>query len=222
MAVVTKVPTIQLNDGNRMPIMAMGTSEKRKLTSHCNDPKYVREDFDISKNRLKVDYVDLYLVHSPMSIKKEQTGLNAQNYLNKPEDPEAFFNNVDHADVRKVECHAYLPQNKLVDFCKQNWIAVTAYAPIGCPGYTGQGQVSNPGLLDEPVLKIISEKYHKTPAQILLRWLIQRDIGVLPKSIHKDRLKENFEVFDFKLNSDDMQKINELGARNHRLFTHAS
>jgi diketogulonate reductase-like aldo/keto reductase len=98
---------------------------------------------------------------------------------------------------------------------------VCAYGPIGSPGkpnvdkVRGLASASHPQLLQDPVLGNIAKIYNKTPAQILLRFLIQEDVVVIPKSGNPERLKQNFEVFDFELDSTDMKTLRDLdrGAR---------
>lgn len=124
--------------------------------------------------------------------------------------------------TNQVECHAYFQQRPLFDFCKKHGITITAYAPIGSPGYPPIMEkmglkVEVPVLLNDPTVKKLSEKYKKTPAQILLRWLIQHEIIAIPKSVTPSRIKENFEVFDFKLVPEDVSAIDGLD-RNCRMF----
>src|SRR5690606_10813562 len=102
-------------------------------------------------------------------------------------------------------------QVELVDFCHKKGIAVTAYAPLGSPGNT-QGQQR---LLDEPVVNLIAKAHKKTPAQVLIRWSIQRGIVTIPKSATPERIGENFDIFDFKLTSKEIEQLNSLN-KNHR------
>jgi diketogulonate reductase-like aldo/keto reductase len=122
--------------------------------------------------------------------------------------------------VLQVECHAYLPQKELVEFCQKNGIVVTAYAPIGSPARFGGGH-GGPVLLEEAMLKTIADRHHKTPAQILLNWLIQRKIGVLPKSVKPERLLENFNVLNFNLSKEDLADIEKIGEKNLRFLDFA-
>ena len=114
----------------------------------------------------------------------------------------------------QVEIHAYFSNRKLVDFCKARGISVCAYAPLGSPS-RGFGTKDNP--LQDPVVIEISKKYQKTAGQILLRHLIQRGIIIIPKSGNPKRIKENFNIWDFELKSEDFEKIENLD-RNLRLF----
>ena len=114
----------------------------------------------------------------------------------------------------QVEIHAYFSNRALVDYCKARNISVCAYAPLGSPS-RGFGTKENP-LLDSVVIEL-SKKYKKTPGQILLRHLTQRGIIIIPKSGNPKRIKENFEIWDFELNPEDFEKIENLN-KNLRLF----
>lgn len=124
--------------------------------------------------------------------------------------------------VLQVECHAYLPQYELQEFCKNLGIAMTAYSPIGAPGQqafsSGSPEVR---LLDDERLKPICQKHGKSPAQVLLRYLVQRGIIVIPKSSNSKRLAENIQIFDFELTEEDMQTLKSM-AKNQRYFSFTS
>ncbi|KAL8571547.1 hypothetical protein ACOMHN_055666 [Nucella lapillus] len=122
--------------------------------------------------------------------------------------------------LNQVECHAYLPQKELQEFCQKRGVLLQAYAPLGSPGRPEHMVTEcEPILLEESVLQTIGDKYGKTPAQVLLRNLIQRGILVVSKSVTPKRMKENFQVFDFTLTKEDMEAIEKL-RNNHRFFTY--
>ncbi|KAJ0968656.1 hypothetical protein J5N97_025573 [Dioscorea zingiberensis] len=116
--------------------------------------------------------------------------------------------------VNQIETHPYFQRESLVKFCQKHGICVTAHTPLG--GSTANtewfGTVS---CLDDPVLKALAEKYNKTVAQLVLRWGIQRNTVVIPKTSRVERLEENFQVFDFTISDEDMDKIQALD-RNYR------
>jgi diketogulonate reductase-like aldo/keto reductase len=115
--------------------------------------------------------------------------------------------------VNQIEMHPYFTQQKLVDFCKYHGIALTAYSPLGSPGnFKDKGS-----LLDDPVIRELSLKYGKKPAQIILRWGVQRDTVVIPKSITPERINENLSIWDFELAGEDMAKVSGLD-RNRRFL----
>lgn len=101
--------------------------------------------------------------------------------------------------INQIECHPRLSQEKLKAFCQEENIAVEAWSPIA------QGRV-----LDEPTLEQIAEKHGKSSAQVILSWHLQNDVVIIPKSVHATRIKENADLFNFELSSDEMNKINDL------------
>ena len=103
--------------------------------------------------------------------------------------------------VNQVELHPYYTQEKALETMKYYDVVPEAWAPLGGGRY-------NP--FEDEMLKGIAEKYHKTVGQVLLRWNIQRDVVVIPKSTHIERIIENINVFDFELNNDEMKKISSL------------
>jgi len=112
----------------------------------------------------------------------------------------------------QIELHIYLQQKELVEFCKKEDIIVTAYSPLGSKGIGALHKMMGiertlPDLMENSEILKIAETHKKTPAQILLRWIIERGIAAIPKSTNPTRLKENFNIYDFELSSDEMNKI---------------
>ncbi|KAF6169486.1 hypothetical protein GIB67_004767 [Kingdonia uniflora] len=116
--------------------------------------------------------------------------------------------------VNQIETHPYFQRDSLVKFCQKHGICVTAHTPIGGAAANIEwfGSVS---CLDNPLLKALAEKYKKTVAQVVLRWGIQRNTVIIPKSSKLERLEENFKVFDFELTKEDMELIKGVD-RKHR------
>lgn len=113
--------------------------------------------------------------------------------------------------VNQIELHPYNTQEDVIEFCQSKNIAVTAYSPLGRQGADREG----PRVFDEQLIQSLAKKYKKTEGQILLRWGIQRNTIVIPKSVHLDRIDENRDVFDFVLTQEEMKQISALN-KNYR------
>ena len=116
----------------------------------------------------------------------------------------------DHAVVpaaNQVEFHPFLYQNELLQFCKNNNIQLEAYSPL-----------TRAKRLNHHVVIEIAKKYGKTAAQVLIRWSLQHDVVVIPKSIHQDRIMENSQVFDFNLEPEDMNVLDSLNENLQTVF----
>jgi len=113
--------------------------------------------------------------------------------------------------VLQVELHPYLVQEKLVRFCRENGIGVTGFSPLGAPSYVPIG-MAGPGesALEEPAVREAARRVGRTPAQVLLRWAVQRGTAVIPKTSRTERLRENLALFDFELTADEMTAISKL------------
>ena len=165
-----------------------------------------------SLNRLGLSYVDLYLIHWPVQAKSKDTwkamikllkdgkarAIGVSNY--EIFDIKEILQNFDTVpSVNQVEFHPFLYQEKLLQFCKNNHIQLEAYSPLT------RGEK-----LNHATILTIAQKYDKSAAQILIRWGLQHDLVMIPKSIHEKRIKENSEVFDFQLEEQDMKLLNSL------------
>lgn len=118
--------------------------------------------------------------------------------------------------VLQVEAHPYLTQEKLLRFCRQEGVLVTGFSPLGAGSYVSLDMArKDDSVLRERVIQSIASEHDKTPAQIVLRWAIQRKTAVIPKTTRVDRLRENLDLFDFELSADEMHKIGNLN-RNRR------
>ncbi|KAF4744566.1 hypothetical protein FOZ63_031768, partial [Perkinsus olseni] len=113
--------------------------------------------------------------------------------------------------VNQVEVHPFLPQKDLLEFCRDEGVAIVAYAPLGAPAYPYDHDGPLPDVLNHPAIRALADRHGKTAAQIAIRWAIQRGTIVIPKSVHKRRIEENFDVFDFALSLDEMAFIDDIG-----------
>ena len=173
--------------------------------------------FETSLKKLNMDYVDLYLTHWPVEGKYPDTYRAIERLYEEKliRVPGVSNHHAHHLEqllrsanvppmVNQVEAHPYLSQEPLRAFCREHQIAVTAWSPLGRGGV----------LQDETIVKI-AEKYGKSAAQVVLRWHLQHNIMVIPKSVTPSRIEENANIFDFVLSSEDMTVIDGLN-RNQR------
>jgi len=116
----------------------------------------------------------------------------------------------------QIEMHPYLTQEKLTRFCHESNIGVTAFSPLGAQSYFQLNMAeADESLLEHDLIKGIAVQHQRSPAQILLRWGVQRGTSVVPKTANVDRLRENMAVYDFSLSDEDMSAIAGLN-RNRR------
>jgi diketogulonate reductase-like aldo/keto reductase len=181
----------------------------------------VEEAFSKSLKLLGTDYVDLYLIHWPVKgefipaykvmeeiySRGEAKAIGVSNFL--PHHLEELAEMTDIVpSVDQVEIHPYLVNQELFEYCKARGIAVESWSPLA------RGKV-----LEDPLIREIAARYGKTPAQTVNRWHIERGLIVIPKSVHKERIEENADIFDFELKAEEMEAINGLD-RNMRTGSH--
>ncbi|KAG7190363.1 hypothetical protein KM043_006474 [Ampulex compressa] len=211
-------------------------------TSHARDA--VVPACKRSLENFGFDYVDLYLIHWPISYADDAHGLFPVDEKGQP-----MYGDKDYLDtwrgmeecmklgltksiglsnfnshqidrvlsiaeikpvMNQVECHPSLNQKKLREFCAKRNIAITAYSPLGSPLRPWIKPGDPKVVIDEPDIIAIGKKYGKSPAQIVLRYLIEIGTIPIPKSSSKERIKENIDIFDFKLTPDEIAKIDKF------------
>jgi methylglyoxal/glyoxal reductase len=173
-----------------------------------------------SLRRLRMTYVDLYLIHWPVQgmsldtwkamVKLLHTcqarAVGVSNYT--IQELQGILQNSDVVPmVNQVEFHPFLYQKELLEFCDKNTIQLEAYSPL-TRGYR----------LNHSTILAVAKKYGKTPAQVLIRWSLQHGLVVIPKSIHEDRTRENSQVFDFQIRPEDMKLLNSLNENLQTVF----
>lgn len=181
--------------------------------SNAGEDKCARS-IDESLKKLRTDYVDLLLIHQQYSdvygswrameraLKEGKVrAIGVSNFQ-----AGRFIDFAMHVDVKpmmnQLQCNVTVQQNSIQPYLAEYGTRMTAWGPLG-----GQGSDAVSG---NPVLRQLGLKYGKTAAQVALRWLTQRGIAAIPKSTHKERMAENFNIFDFRLTDDDMERISKL------------
>ena len=176
--------------------------------------------FNRTLEDLQLEYLDLYLIHWPIAKASKENwkeanseswraleelynqgkikAIGVSNFLEHHLEP-LFETAKIKPMVNQIEFHPGMLQKEIVEFCKKHNILVEAWAPF-----------SNGQVLNNPVLKEIADKYEKTVAQLTLRWIIQKGIVPLPKSVTPERIKSNLEVFDFEISAQDVERIDRL------------
>ena len=168
-------------------------------------------------DRLSLDYIDLYLIHWPVPGCFLNTWKDMEKIL---ESGRALSIGVSNFEIRhleelrrvsgivpavnQIECHPLCYPKELIEYCQSNGIQVQAYAPLARGAY-----------LDNDILCVLGTKYAHTPAQVGLRWAIQKGISVIPKSTHPERIASNARIFDFTIDQEDMDLLDTLNQNYH-------
>lgn len=184
-----------------------------------------KKAFETSRKKLQLDYLDLYLIHMPFGdvygswrameeLYREGKikAIGVSNFLN-----DRLIDLIVHHEivpaVNQVETHVFTQQVENAQFMKVHDVQIESWGPFA----EGKNNIFNNGTLVS-----IAEKHHKSVAQVALRWLIQRGIIAIPKSVHKERIIENFNIFNFELSKGDMEKIAMLDTKESLiLFLHS-
>jgi 2,5-diketo-D-gluconate reductase A len=178
--------------------------------------------FAKSLKKLQLDHLDLYLIHQPFGdifgswkameelYREGKTrAIGVSNFY-----PDRLADLMVHTEivpaVNQIETHPYWQQTEAHQYLKENNIQIESWSPFA----------QDSKIFDQPLLKDIAVKHQRSVAQIILRWLTQRKIVVIPKSVNKDRIIENFNIFDFELSPEDMEAIKTLDRGKTTIFDH--
>lgn len=182
-----------------------------------------KKAFERSLKNLQLDYLDLYLIHQPfgdvygswraMEELYREGRVRAIGVSNFYPDRlvDLILNNEITPMVNQVETHPFFQQIESQKIMEEYKVQMEAWAPFA----EGKNNI-----FQNEVLMSIAQKHNKSVAQIILRWLVQRKIVAIPKSVHKERIVENFNIFDFELSQEDMEKIATLDKKESAFFSH--
>jgi len=182
-----------------------------------------------SLKRLRLEYLDLYLIHWPVVTDNKGKQLNPpiketwqameqlvekglvkhiglSNFSRKKTADVLSYAKI-KPEMVQVEAHPYFQNRKLFEYLKENGIPMTAYSPLGSPDSAHMSDRTTPPLLEDKTVKEIAKKLDKNPGQVLIRWAIQRGTAVIPKSVHSERIRSNLDVFDWSIPEEDFNKL---------------
>jgi 2,5-diketo-D-gluconate reductase A len=182
-----------------------------------------KQAFERSLERLQLDYLDLYLIHQPYGdvyaawrAMEELYGegrvraIGVSNF-----EPDRLMDLIVHNDVvpavNQIETHPFDQQREAQRFMDEQGVQLESWGPFA------EGKH---GIFQNEVLSAIAARHERTVAQVILRWLLQRGIVAIPKSVHDERIEENFDVFDFSISADDMEAIARLDTQTTSFFDH--
>lgn len=185
--------------------------------------KDAKSAFETSLKKLGLEYIDLYLIHQPMGdyygAYRAMEELYKDGFIRAigvcnfyPHILTDFCETVEIIPaVNQIELHPFFQQDNAIKIMNEYGVVPEAWGPFA---------EGNHGIFTHPVLSAIGEKYGKTPAQVALRWNVQRGVVVIPKSIHKNRIDQNMDIWDFALSDEDMTEISKLDIGHSEIVDH--
>lgn len=194
-----------------------------KLWIADNGYEKTKKAFETSMNKLQLDYLDLYLIHQPygdvhgswraLEELYKEGKIRAIGVSNFHPDRvmDLIVNNEIVPAVNQIETHPFYQRTEDQKFLKENGVQIESWASFA------EGRND---LFSNEILATIGKKYNKSVAQVILRWLVQREVVVIPKSVRKERLIGNIEVFNFELSQEDMNTIALLDTKESLFFSH--
>ena len=194
-----------------------------KLWVQDADYESAKKAFETSLNKLGLEYLDLYLIHQPFhdyygawrameELYKEGRirAIGVSNFY-----PDRLVDLCVNAEiipaVNQVECHPFFQQKDALKVMKEYGVQPEAWGPFA------EGKNN---FFQNPILAEIAAKYGKSVAQVALRWNVQRGVVVIPKSVHKERIQENFDIWDFELSDKDMETISDMDIGHSEIINH--
>ena len=183
-----------------------------------------KKGFEVSMEKLQLDYLDLYLIHQPFGDYYGSWRAMEELYENKKVRaigvcnfyPDRLMDLAEHNKIKpainQIETHPFFQREYDNEIMKNYGTQIESWGPFA------EGRND---MFTNPILSEIGKKYNKSAAQVILRWLIQRNVVVIPKSVHKERMIENFNIFDFELSADDMDKIKSMDTGKSLFFSHS-
>jgi len=214
-----------------------------KLWNNSHRHEDVKPALEKSLNDLRLDYLDLYLIHWPVAFKpgiglathreefytyqdvplsqtwtamQEQKTSGAAKHIgvsnfNQSKLKELLALPGEKPEMNQVELQPFLPQEGLVNICRENGILLTAFSPLGSPDSRAERHKNDPKLLDNPIILDIAKKHRATAGQVLIAWSISRGIAVVPKSVNQSRIIENFKSTEVDLDDQDLEALASIG-----------
>jgi diketogulonate reductase-like aldo/keto reductase len=194
-----------------------------KLWIQSNGYDETKKAFENSLKRLQLDYLDLYLIHQPFGdvygewramqeLYKEGKirAIGVSNFH-----PDRLIDLIIHSEivpaVNQIETHPFHQQNETQKFLQENNVQIESWGPFA----EGKNNIFH-----NELLLSIGKRHNRSIAQVILRWLTQRDVVAIPKSVRKERMEENFNIFDFELSAEDMEAIKTLDTKTSSFFDH--